>query len=312
MGYFDDFGFQSASLEPWIVQPPASFAVAAGQPAKMTIVAACSSYQWKKNGSVIGGATGSSYTIAAAGPGDAASYTCVMTGAGGSQESTPGVLNVIGGVYAAGRGIIGQYYYDTSLATLAANQLDPIVNFDGGTGYVFPGELVQVGPANFGIRWSGVIQPGFSETYTFYTTSDDGVRLWVNGNLLIDHWVGQSPKEWSGSIALNAGQFYPIMFEYYQGTGGAMVNLKWSSAHTPKDLIPASALYPEPVLLANLYGGDVVLSYSPAYTLMSAAEAAGPYSDVWVVPAVTYGALMTYTNAITAGPRAFFRLRSTY
>ena len=43
------------------------------------------------------------------------------------------------------------------------------------------------------------------QTYTFYTSTDDGVRLWVNGVLLINHWSDQSNTEWSGSIALVAG-----------------------------------------------------------------------------------------------------------
>ena len=32
----------------------------------------------------------------------------------------------------------------------------------------------------FSVRWTGQVQPQFTETYTFYTQSDDGVRLWVN------------------------------------------------------------------------------------------------------------------------------------
>ena len=46
----------------------------------------------------------------------------------------------------------------------------------------------ELGPDNFSVRWSGEVQPLYSQEYTFYTVSDDGVRLWVNGVKLIDNW----------------------------------------------------------------------------------------------------------------------------
>ncbi len=107
VGYFDHFSFQTAA-DPWIVEPPVSFAVSDGQPATMQIVANCTGYQWKKNGAVINGATDSAYNIASAGSGDAGSYTCVVTGAGGSVESSVGVLSLVPSL-AGGTGLQGQY-----------------------------------------------------------------------------------------------------------------------------------------------------------------------------------------------------------
>jgi len=84
----------------------------------------------------------------------------------------------------------------------------------------------------------------YSETYTFYTTSDDGIRLWVNGVQLVNDWVRQGATEMSGSINLVAGQKYDIVIEYYEAAGYAVTKLAWSSPSTPKAIIPASALYP--------------------------------------------------------------------
>src|SRR6202007_1054696 len=80
--------------------------------------------------------------------------------------------------------------------------------------------------------------------YTFSTTTDDGVRLWVNGQLLIDHWTPQSPTTWNGTIALRALQLYPIEMDYFQAGGGAVAQLSLSSPSTAQTIIPQTQLYP--------------------------------------------------------------------
>jgi len=114
------------------------------------------------------------------------------------------------------------------------------VNFDWGSG----SPDASIGADTFSARWMGQVQAQFTETYTFYTVSDDGVRLWVNGQLVVDSWVDQGPTEHSGTIALSAGQKYDLKMEYYENGGGATAKLLWSSASTPKQVIPQNQLYP--------------------------------------------------------------------
>ncbi|MFW9258936.1 Calx-beta domain-containing protein, partial [Nostoc sp. CALU 546] len=83
----------------------------------------------------------------------------------------------------------------------------------------------------------------YSETYNFYTTTDDGVRLWVNGQQIINKFVDQSATEHSGAIALVAGQKYDIKLEYYDKTYDAVSRLSWSSTSQAKEIIPQSQLY---------------------------------------------------------------------
>ena len=73
------------------------------------------------------------------------------------------------------------------------------------------------------MRWVGQVQPRFGETYTFYTMSDDGVRLWVNNQLLVDRWIDQGPTEYATSIQLQAGALYDIKFDYYENGGYPLV-----------------------------------------------------------------------------------------
>ena len=62
-----------------------------------------------------------------------------------------------------------------------------------------------IGSSNYAVRWTGSVQPQFNEQYTFYTTADDGVRLYVNGQLLInDSALNQLATVASNTIALAA------------------------------------------------------------------------------------------------------------
>ena len=75
------------------------------------------------------------------------------------------------------------------------------------------------------MRWTGRVEPLYSETYRFYTTSDDGVRLWVDGKLIVGNWGDHAAAENSGTVALTAGQRYDIKLEYYENRGAAVARL---------------------------------------------------------------------------------------
>ena len=71
-------------------------------------------------------------------------------------------------------------------------------------------------------------------------------RLWVNGQLIIDRWFDQGPTEWTGTIALTAGQRVSIQMDYYENGGGAVARLLWSSPSQTRQVIPQTQLYPAP------------------------------------------------------------------
>jgi hypothetical protein len=140
-----------------------------------------------------------------------------------------------------GTGILAQYFNDPNLGHLALTRVDATVAFSWNGSR----PAAAVGPHNFSVRWSGQVQPLYSEVYTFLTISDDGVRLWVNGQLLINNWTDHKPTRNSGTIALLAGQLYDLELEYYENNRGkAEAWLMWSSASQPLEVIPRSQLYP--------------------------------------------------------------------
>jgi len=139
---------------------------------------------------------------------------------------------------AGAKGLRGDYYSDMTFGHWVMSRVDPIINFDWGNGS--PDPLVP--NDHFSVRWTGQVVPTFSEMYTFFTKTDDGARLWVNGTLLVDQWVDQAATEWSGMIALTAGTPASIVFEYYENGGGASAQLSWSSASQTKGFIPTSSM----------------------------------------------------------------------
>ena len=97
---------------------------------------------------------------------------------------------------------------------------------------------------NFGCRFTGEVEAAFTETYTFYMTTDDGQRLWIDDQPVIDMWVQQGMTEHRGTIDLVAGQRYSIEAWMYENAGGAGCELRWSSPSTPKQIVPQAALSP--------------------------------------------------------------------
>ena len=92
-----------------------------------------------------------------------------------------------------------------------------------------------------GVRWSGNLQVPADGDYTFDAVGDNGFRLWVDGELLIDFWEDKwdIPQQ-SDPVALTAGA-HDFKFELFQNDGGAHINLAWSSDDLARETIPAEA-----------------------------------------------------------------------
>ncbi|WP_052380680.1 PA14 domain-containing protein [Paenibacillus camerounensis] len=159
-----------------------------------------------------------------------------------------------------GTGLKGEYYNNSDLTGLKLTRIDANVNFNWGENAPHD----SIGADNFSVRWTGTVKPQYSESYTFYINSDDGVRLWVDGKLIIDKWKVQASELTSLPISLSSGQNYDIRIEYFENTVGAAAILKWSSASQVKQVIPQNVLYPpqgvQGVGLAGEYYNSMDLS----------------------------------------------------
>jgi hypothetical protein len=145
-------------------------------------------------------------------------------------------------LHATAQGLLGQYFSNTTLAGSPVLTRVEAVNFDWATGAPAAGLAVDM----FSARWSGRVFAGATGNYTFHTTSDDGIRLWVNGSLVIDNWTTHAPTTNSSlPIALKAGFYYDLQLEYFENQAGAVAKLAWT---TP------GATGAVPVPQAQLYG----------------------------------------------------------
>jgi len=191
-------------------------------------------------------------------------------------------------------GLSGAYYDGIELTDLKYTQINSRINFEWGSGTP---DAALLGVDYFSIRWTGEVEADYSETYTFTTRTDDGVRLWVNDVLIINRWIDQAPAEHTGSIDLLAGQRYSIKMEFYEKGGGAVAQLSWQSASLAKELIPSDHLFTvteePPVNIAPVVdaGADQTLVLPDAVTLNGVATDDG-------LPAAT----LTVTWSQVSGP----------
>jgi hypothetical protein len=149
-----------------------------------------------------------------------------------------------------GGGLIGEYFNNITLSGQPIlTRTDPAVDFDYGTGSPEPGVIHD---DNFSVRWRGEVEAAFSEVYTFYTRTNDGSRLWVDDELVVDKWawVNRVVDTRGRPIQLTAGERHSILMEYYHEDEGAEAHLLWQSASEPKGVVPSAAFSP-PVRAGN-------------------------------------------------------------
>jgi glucose/arabinose dehydrogenase len=139
-----------------------------------------------------------------------------------------------------GTGLSATYYDNMDFTGATISRVDPRVDFDWRTGSPAP----SIGINTFSARWTGQVRSAVTGTHTFYTVSDDGVRLWVDNVLVVDNWTDHPPTENSGTINLTAGQRYDIRMELYENAGGTVARLLWSAPGLPKEVVPTRQLTP--------------------------------------------------------------------
>ena len=121
---------------------------------------------------------------------------------------------------------VGQYkvsYFDNQAltGTPVTERCETAVNYDwGGGGPSGAG----VGPDNFSVRWVATRLFATTGSYTFTATADDGIRVYLDGTLVIDQWRDQSATTYTASRQVTAGS-HEVKVEYYENGGDAVAKV---------------------------------------------------------------------------------------
>ncbi len=152
------------------------------------------------------------------------------------------------------QGLRGDYYNGRNFEHKVLSRVDQQLSF-----HWQPGQ--QVGPGidqqAFSVRWTGKLYAPVAGTYNFIINTDNGVRLWVDGRLLIGSWDVYSLTQFKKEIKLAGDQYYDLKIEYTNYMGPAIFRLAWESPvegtatsglphYTPEDVIPAKYLFTQP------------------------------------------------------------------
>ena len=144
-------------------------------------------------------------------------------------------------------GLIGEYFNlgeeTTGFPKLEGKKtvlkrIEKQVNYES-TDENFPGTELR---EQFAIRFSGIIKIPKDGNYKFYTESDDGSRLFIDGKQIVENGGLHGMEEKDGEIFLKAGP-HEFKIEYFQNGGGAGIKASWEGGGLPKEIIPEKVLF---------------------------------------------------------------------
>ncbi|HUL17171.1 MAG TPA: glycoside hydrolase family 3 C-terminal domain-containing protein [Terriglobales bacterium] len=129
-------------------------------------------------------------------------------------------------------GLSAEYFNNEDLKDAPAlTRTDERVDFEWGDG-----SYAAKGPVDhFSARWTGYFVPPKEDDYTFYVSADDGARLYIDGEHVIEDWQRHGETLDTYSMHLEAGKAYKVRLEYFENVGTATVRFGVAAASQPLD-----------------------------------------------------------------------------
>lgn len=136
-------------------------------------------------------------------------------------------------------GLRGEYFKGRNFDVYFATKIDSSINF------IFHDEGLPQGlpVKDFSVRWTGQLFAPVSGEYEFLLTNDDGARLWIDSEMVVDDWKGHPPKK-NELLKILVTGWHPLRLDYYQWYGGASVSLWWKIPGGKWEVIPRESLSP--------------------------------------------------------------------
>jgi outer membrane protein OmpA-like peptidoglycan-associated protein len=136
-------------------------------------------------------------------------------------------------------GLVGDYYNGSSFDKKVFSRTDSKIDFYWDQ--VAPAK--DMDPNSFSIRWKGMIKSPKAGIYKFRARVDDGIRVKIDGKLVIDAWKLNDSEGYEGSIFLSGNTLHSIVVEYFNGMVEGEIHLYWQIPGSQEQLIAAEYLY---------------------------------------------------------------------
>ncbi|UHG92182.1 OmpA family protein [Spirosoma oryzicola] len=143
------------------------------------------------------------------------------------------VMMLWSGLANAQPGLKGEYYNGTNFEKKVVTRIDPTISFNWRNRNPAPG----VNTSYHSVRWTGKLLAPYTGRYTFSAKVDDGIRLWVGNQKVLDVWQLNDSKSFTGSVSLRAGYYYDLRVDYFNDLLEGEIFLEWSTPD-PKKQFP--------------------------------------------------------------------------
>jgi len=152
-----------------------------------------------------------------------------------------------------GSGLLGCYYQNRFFYGDGVLSVDPLIDFSPVTP---PAEFSD---KNYSVRWTGQLEAPHTEEYTFTITTDEGVRLWVGGQLVINELSNRTPRTFTGTVPLQRGERYNVRLESVHRAGQGNLKVVWLSKNKPESVLGGKGVFStyEPVEVEETEGSEV-------------------------------------------------------
>jgi hypothetical protein len=201
-------------------------------------------------------------------------------------------------------GLLGSYFNGSNFGVQVLQRIDSVLNFN----WAEFSPAAVVGVNNFSARWTGKVQPLYTGTYTFYITSANCRRVWIDNQLIVDKWINDIDIPYSGTIDLTAGQKYDIKVEYNNQIGNADIKLEWQSDLQVRQVIPSSQLFmpdevPSAIIDTKATGDEITVYPNPVKTQFTLNSGSVEAAQVSVFD--IQGKLLIQSNVKFSGTKTF-------
>ena len=130
-----------------------------------------------------------------------------------------------------GPGLLGSYFQNRFFYGDAVLRVDRSMDFK-------PVQPPKEFPdKNYSVRWTGLLEAPHTEEFTFSVTTDEGVRLWVGGNLVINSLSNRTERTFTGTVKLQRGARYNVRLESVHRAGQGNLKATWGSRNMPSAVL---------------------------------------------------------------------------